>query len=102
MSQLTTIWCQAATPQSPALTSTRTKAGPECLDQQQPRPSKIAGPAPDDAQAGDRFSVTDIIVGWSLNWGRRSGADYLPKDELPATNAYLDRLLERQNCPFAK
>ncbi len=43
------------------------------------------------------FSVTDIIVGWCLNWGRRQG--YL--DQSPATQDYLARLLDRPLCTLA-
>ncbi|MBM84550.1 MAG: hypothetical protein CMM47_00810 [Rhodospirillaceae bacterium] len=42
----------------------------------------------------DRFTVTDIIVGWSVNWGRRTG-------NLKGFNnlkAYLDRLFQRPFC----
>lgn len=43
-----------------------------------------------------RFSVTDIITGWTLNWARRQGrlAGY---DHI---GAYVQRLLARDNCPF--
>ena len=46
---------------------------------------------------GERLSVTDIIVGWTLNWGRRQG--FL--DDSPNTAAYVARLLEQPNCTLA-
>ena len=50
---------------------------------------------------GGAFSCADIIVGWSLNWGRRSGL--LGEDvAAPATRAYLARLLARPNCALAR
>ena len=42
----------------------------------------------------DRFTVTDIIVGWCLNWGRRHGH----LDEYPALGRYLERLMARPLC----
>jgi len=42
----------------------------------------------------DRFTVTDIIVGWTVNWGRRMGHN----DAFPALGAYLDRLFARPHC----
>ncbi len=46
---------------------------------------------------GDRFSVTDIIVGYAINWARR--AELLSKH--PALLAYLDRLRERDACTLS-
>ena len=46
----------------------------------------------------NRFTVTDIIVGWTVNWGRRQGL----LDSLSGLQAYLERLFERSHCPFAK
>ena len=46
----------------------------------------------------DRFTVTDIIVGWTVNWGRRQGL----LDGLTGLQAYLNRLLERSHCALAK
>ncbi len=46
----------------------------------------------------ERFTVTDIIVGWCLNWGRRQG--FL--DQSPATRQYLAQLLSRPLCTLAK
>ncbi len=46
----------------------------------------------------NRFSVTDIIVAWTLNWARRQGL----LDNLDTTQAYLARLLDRPHCPLAK
>ena len=46
---------------------------------------------------GDRFSVTDIICGWSLNWGRCLG--WL---ENPVLEAYLLRLFARPACCFSR
>ena len=46
----------------------------------------------------DRFTVTDIIVGWCLNWGRRQG--FL--GERPALGRYLERLMTRLHCSLAR
>lgn len=46
----------------------------------------------------DRFSVTDIIVGWCVNWGRRQGH----LDECPALARYAQRLLARPLCALAR
>ena len=43
---------------------------------------------------GGQFSVTDIIVGWTVNWGRRLGQ----LDGFPHLAAYLDRLFGREHC----
>ena len=41
-----------------------------------------------------RFTVTDIIVGWTVNWGRRTGN----LEGMPHLSAYLDRLFTRPHC----
>lgn len=46
----------------------------------------------------ERFTVTDIIAGWTVNWGRRQGLI----DGLSGLQAYLERLFERPHCTFAK
>ena len=46
----------------------------------------------------DRFTVTDIIVGWCLNWARRLGH----LEEFPALNRYVQRLLARPLCALAR
>ena len=46
----------------------------------------------------DRFTVTDIIVGWTVNWGRRQGL----LDGCDSLMAYLERLLGRALCALAK
>ena len=43
---------------------------------------------------GKEFSVTDIIVSWLLNWGRRLGL----LDEFSNLHNYLKRLFEREHC----
>lgn len=43
---------------------------------------------------GDAFSLTDIVVAYSLNWARR--ARHL--EDFPSLHAYLDRLRERPAC----
>ncbi len=47
-----------------------------------------------DYLVGNKFSVTDIIVSWAINWGRRmhhlNGMDNLSR--------YLDRLFARPHC----
>ena len=47
-----------------------------------------------DYLVGGRFSVTDIVVGWAVNWGRRMGQ----LDDMPALLAYLRRLFARESC----
>ncbi len=42
----------------------------------------------------DRFSVTDIFVGYTVNWGFADGL----LDNYPNLRAYLDRLLAREHC----
>ncbi len=51
-----------------------------------------------DYLMGNDFSVTDIIVGWSVNWGRRQGL----LDDFAGLQAYLKRLFERSHCALAK
>jgi glutathione S-transferase len=46
----------------------------------------------------NRFTITDIIVSWTVNWGRRAGHH----DDFPALGAYLDRLFERPHCALNK
>jgi len=45
---------------------------------------------------GSSFSVTDIIVGFTVNWSRSAG--HLEK--FPVLSAYLERLHERELCTF--
>ena len=47
-----------------------------------------------DYLVGGKFSVTDVILGWTLNWARRMGhlGDFVP------VQAYVARLLEREHC----
>lgn len=47
-----------------------------------------------DYLVGDRFSVTDILVGFTVNWG--DGAGLL--DETPNLQNYLERLKARPHC----
>ncbi|HIE85132.1 MAG TPA: hypothetical protein EYQ00_15400 [Dehalococcoidia bacterium] len=47
-----------------------------------------------DFLVGNKFSVADIIVGWTINWARRS--DLL--DEYKSLSEYLSRLLQREYC----
>ena len=42
----------------------------------------------------DRFTVTDIIIGYTLNWARRRE---LVKD-FQYINLYLERLISREHC----
>lgn len=46
----------------------------------------------------DRFTVTDIIVSWTVNWGRRQGL----LNDLTGLQAYLKRLFERPHCALPK
>jgi len=43
---------------------------------------------------GDRFSVTDILVGFTLNWGHGAGL----LNDTPNLQKYLARLKERPHC----
>ncbi len=43
---------------------------------------------------GDAFSLTDIIVGWTVNWARKAS---LLKSR-PALQHYLERLFAREHC----
>lgn len=45
---------------------------------------------------GDRFSVTDILVGFVLNWGNGMGL----LDKAPNLQKYLKRLKARPHCPL--
>ena len=45
---------------------------------------------------GGRFSVTDIIVSWTVNWGGRMGQ----LDGFEHLYAYLERLFARELCTF--
>ena len=45
----------------------------------------------------DRFSVTDIIVSWTVNWGARLGL----LNQAPRLLAYLERLRARPACALA-
>ena len=47
-----------------------------------------------DYLVGNRFSVTDILVGAILNWG--NGVDLL--ENMPNLQKYLARLKERPGC----
>lgn len=49
-----------------------------------------------DYLVGNRFSVTDILVGFTLNWGDQNGL----LDHTPGLLDYLARLKERPHCPF--
>ncbi len=43
---------------------------------------------------GDAFSVTDIIVAFTANWGRGTGLNA----EVPSVNRWLDTLYRRPHC----
>ena len=45
---------------------------------------------------GDPFQMTDIIAGFTVNWGMRAGA----AAGLSHVAAYRDRLLDREHCPL--
>lgn len=47
-----------------------------------------------DYLVGKRFSVTDILVGFTLNWGKGAGL----LGDLPNLQRYLDRLKARPHC----
>lgn len=44
------------------------------------------------------FSVTDILVSYTVNWGYDDGLI----DDFPNLMAYLERLHEREHCTLAK
>lgn len=46
----------------------------------------------------DRFSVTDIFVGYTISWGQEDGL----LAEFPNLQGYLDRLLVREHCPLTR
>ena len=45
---------------------------------------------------GSKFSVTDIVVGFAINWSKSAGH----LGAFPALSAYLDRLYSRELCAF--
>jgi glutathione S-transferase len=47
---------------------------------------------------GSLFTLTDIVVGWTLNWARRLKLT----EDFPAIKAYLARLVSRPQCSLAK
>jgi glutathione S-transferase len=47
---------------------------------------------------GERFSVTDIFVGYALNWARLAGLTA----QLPNVSSYCDRLLSMSHCPYQR
>ena len=51
-----------------------------------------------DYLCGVHFSLTDIIVGWTINWARRGSLI----SSLGHLNNYLDRLFERSHCVLAR
>jgi glutathione S-transferase len=44
------------------------------------------------------FSVTDIFVGYTVNWGYAEGL----LEDCPNLQAYLERLFEREYCTFVR
>jgi glutathione S-transferase len=46
----------------------------------------------------DRFSATDIIVGYTISWGQEQGL----LSGFPNLLAYLERLLEREHCTLKR
>ena len=57
---------------------------------------KVLGHA--DYLVDNRFSVTDIFVGYTVNWGYIDGLI----DNCPNLQAYLNRLMGREHCPLVK
>ena len=47
-----------------------------------------------DYLVGNQFSVTDILVGFTINWGDAVGLLH----DRPALQAYLERLKQRSHC----
>ena len=54
--------------------------------------------ADNDYMVGNKFSVTDIITGFAINWARRAGH----MNEFGNVLAYNERLLARPLCPLTK
>ncbi len=54
--------------------------------------------AADDYLVENRFSVTDIIVGYTVNWGRRAELN----GDLPNLGRYLERLWQRPHCTLTR
>jgi len=46
----------------------------------------------------ERFSVTDIIVGYTINWGQEQGL----LGECPGLLAYVERLFAREHCTLIR
>ncbi len=46
----------------------------------------------------DRFSVTDIIVGYTVSWAAEDGH----LTDRPNLRGYFDRLLEREHCTLER
>jgi glutathione S-transferase len=49
-----------------------------------------------DYLVDNRFTVTDIIAGYTVNWARRRQLI----EDFPNLQAYRGRLLEREHCPL--
>ena len=47
---------------------------------------------------GSLFTLTDIVVGWTLNWARRRGLT----EDFTAIDAYLAKLFLRPSCSLAR
>lgn len=54
--------------------------------------------AKSDYLVDNRFSVTDIIVGYTVSWGQEFGLI----NAFPNLNAYLARLLDREHCTLKR
>ncbi len=46
----------------------------------------------------NQFSVTDIIVGYTVSWGQEQGLF----NDFPSLLAYLERLFEREHCTLIR
>jgi glutathione S-transferase len=51
-----------------------------------------------DYLVDDRFSATDIIVGYTISWGQEQGL----LSGFPNLEAYLERLLAREHCTLSR
>lgn len=51
-----------------------------------------------DFLVADRFSLTDIVVSYTVNWARRAGQ----LEEFPHLDRYLERLYERPHCALTR
>ena len=81
----------------------KTQQVPAIIEQNEMLFRKGAKPLDDfldgvDYLVDNRFSVTDIFVGYTLSWGEEGGL----LGDFPNLRAYLDRLCEREHCTLQR